>query len=179
MSDPTDVAEPTPAAVNGQKPEPITRWVWRAMESDERETRLMELTGWVDEWLIKAHPKVHTKIPRCWQQHEDIIEHLTALFLGWVRTYAGDPGKLSLRAEIEWITSLHALTPHLSSPGCQTSNVHQDPPPRAMPDGEALEQWLDSEPGFLTAAPRHPAQAELSRMVAAQRAADAAKGQKG
>jgi hypothetical protein len=182
MSDTTGLTASAPAPADDlgqeQKPE-ITRWVWRAMEPGERETRLMELTGWVDEWLVKAFPKVHTKIPRCWHRHEDIIEHLTALFLGWVRTYAGDPGKLSPRAEVDWILALHSLTPHLESPGCQANNVHREPPSRAMPDGELLEEWMDTEPEFLSAKPRHPAQAELSRMVAAQQAAEEAKAQKG
>ncbi|WP_329020871.1 hypothetical protein [Streptomyces sp. NBC_01601] len=179
MSDSTGVATPSaaPEAGDGQENKPqITRWVWRAMEPAEREARLLELTGWVD-WLLLAHPKLHAKVPRCWQQHEDIIEHFTALFLAWVRTYAGDPAKLSTRAEVEWITSLHALTPHLGSPNCQASSVHQDPPARAKPDGEALEQWMDSDPEFLTAPSHHPAQAEVSRMVAAARAAEAAKAQ--
>lgn len=181
MSDPTDLAAPAPAVDHDreEKAEQITRWVWRAMEPDERESRLMELTGWVDEWLFRAHPKVHAKIPRCWHRHEDIIEHLTALFLGWVRTYAGDPAKLSTRGEIEWITSMHALTPHLGSPSCEAGKVHQAPPPRPAPNGEALEDWLDTEPEFLTAPAKHPAQAELSRMVAAARAAEAAKAQQG
>lgn len=178
MSDPTAVASPAtaPAAVNDEesKPEPITRWVWRAMEPAEREARLLELTGWVD-WLLTAHPKLHSKLPRCWHQHEDIIEHLTALFLGWVRTYAGDPAKMSTRGEIEWLTSLHSLTPHLGSPGCQASGTHQPAPPRPQPDGELLEQWMDSDPEFLTAPAHHPAQAEVSRMVAAARATEAAK----
>ncbi|MGW5048373.1 hypothetical protein [Streptomyces griseoluteus] len=180
MSDPTAVAAPAtaPSAVNGEesKPEPITRWVWRAMEPAEREARLLELTGWVD-WLLTAHPKLHSKMPKCWHLHEDIIEHLTALFLGWVRTYAGDPAKISTRAEIEWLTSLHSLTPHLGSPGCQAASTHQDPPPRPKPDGELLEQWMDGDPEFLTAPAHHPAQAEVSRMVAAARAAEAAKAQ--
>ncbi|MFE9406797.1 hypothetical protein ACFYNY_34380 [Streptomyces sp. NPDC006530] len=179
MPDSTTVAGPAgaSASVNGQDDKPaLTRWVWRAMEPAEREQRLMELTGWVD-WLLTAHPKMHSKIPRCWHLHEDIIEHLTALFLGWVRTYAGDPAKLSLRAEIEWVTALHSLTPHLGSPGCQAGSVHQEPPKRAEPDGELLEQWMDSEPEFLTAAAHHPAQAEVSRMVAAARAAEAVKAQ--
>ncbi|MEU6618581.1 hypothetical protein [Streptomyces parvus] len=180
MSDPTAVATPTtaPSAVNSEesKPEPITRWVWRAMEPAEREARLLELTGWVD-WLLTAHPKLHAKLPKCWHQHEDIIEHLTALFLGWVRTYAGDPAKISTRAEIEWLTSLHSLTPQLSSPSCQANGTHQDPPPRPKPDGELLEHWMDGDPEFLTAPGRHPAQAEVSRMVAAARAAEAAKAQ--
>lgn len=180
MSDTTDLTAPAPADANGQEKKPeITRWVWRAMEPGVRETRLMELTGWVDEWLVRAHPKVHAKIPYCWHQHEDIIEHLTALFLGWVRTYAGDPGKLSLRAEMEWITAMHTLTPHLGNPSCQATNVHQEPPPRKKPDGELLEQWMVNDPEFLTAPAKHPAHAELSRMVAAQEAAEAAKAQKG
>ena len=175
MSDTTDLTVQVSAADDDQeqKPDQITRWVWRALEPDERETRLMELTGWVDEWLFKAHPKVHSKIPRCWHQHEDIIEHLTALFLGWVRTYVSDPAKLTLRAEMEWITAMHALTPHLGSPNCEASKVHQPPPPRPAPDGEALEDWMDTEPEFLTAPAKHTAKAELSRMVAATRAAEA------
>ncbi|MFJ5645872.1 hypothetical protein [Streptomyces sp. NPDC093223] len=180
MSDTTDLTAPAPADANGQEKKPeITRWVWRAMEPDERETRLMELTGWADEWLVRAHPKVHAKIPRCWQQHEEIIEHLTALFLGWARTYAGDPGKLSLRAEMEWISGMHSLKEHLGSPACQAGNVHQEPPARKLPNGELLEEWMDTDPEFLNAPAKHPAQAEVSRMVAARRAAEEAKAEKG
>ncbi|MER6256261.1 hypothetical protein ABT224_33420 [Streptomyces sp. NPDC001584] len=158
-----------------------SRWVWSAMTPAERETKLQELTGWVD-WLLATYPKLHSKVPVCWYQHTDVIEHLTALFLGWVRTYAGDPAKLTLRSEIEWVSALHTMTPHLAIPACQAKNAHVDAPPRPQPDGVALESWMDSDPGsaFLNAEPYNPGKAEAGRMAAAAlAAAEKAKAQKG
>lgn len=177
------VPAPAPEATTGteaQKTE-TSRWVWSAMPPAERETKLLELTGWVD-WLLATYPKMHSKVPTCWFQHTDVIEHLTALFLAWVRTYAGDPSKITLRSEIEWVSALHTMTPHLAVPACQAKNDHVTPPPRPQPNGDALEAWLneDPEPAFLTAAPYNPGQAEASRMAAAAAAAAAKlKAQKG
>lgn len=144
-------------------PPPPRRWVWSAMTPEDRQQRLGELGQWVD-WLI-SHHHLHRKIPRCWYQdgHEPVLEILTALYLGWVRTYAGDPGKTTALSEIAWIKELHQLTPHLAAPACEAG--HQAPPPRPGPTGEALSDWLDTNPDRITAVPYHPAEAEANRLA--------------
>ncbi|MBO8189895.1 hypothetical protein [Streptomyces spirodelae] len=149
------------------KPEGPQRWVWSAMEPDERESRLAELTLWVD-WLIETYD-VRNQIARCWYRHPRIIEQLTALYLGWVRTYAGDPSKLTLRAEIDWVKELYAFLPRLGNASCQSS--HQDPPAPPLTDGEAYSEWVDAGPAFLARPRSHPAQAQVFRLAEGARAA--------
>ncbi|MFE3502971.1 hypothetical protein [Kitasatospora sp. NPDC059160] len=152
--------EPQAAAV---PPSPPRRWVWSAMTPVDRQQRLGELGQWVD-WLIDHH-HLHRKVPRCWYRdgHEPVLEILTALYLGWVRTYVGDPNKTTTLGEIAWIKELHLLTPFLAAPACEAS--HQAPPPRPGPTGEGLSDWIDSDPDRITAVPYHPAEAEAGRLA--------------
>lgn len=165
-SDPVDISGfllvPGPYHDAQPQPEPLRRWVWAAMDREDRETRLMELTGWVD-WLVKTF-ELHNAIPPCWYRHSPVIEHLTALYLAWVRTYAGPTGGLSPHAEIEWIQALHHLLPTMARPACQ-SGAHEEPPTHADPDGEDMEDWVTSEPTWLAAPAYHPALAEAARMA--------------
>ncbi|MEU8526634.1 hypothetical protein AB0C77_13740 [Streptomyces sp. NPDC048629] len=140
---------------------PPRRWVWTAMEPADRRERLRELATWVD-WL-RVTFELHNNIPGCWYRHPSAVEHLTALYLGWVRTYAGpqEPGRGL--GEAEWINTLHALIPRLSLPACATS--HEPSPPRAAPTTSTdLQVFLDTSPTI--AAPIfHPAEAEARRLV--------------
>ncbi|MEU9480717.1 hypothetical protein [Streptomyces sp. NPDC048191] len=145
-----------------EKPPPPQRWVWSDMDPGDREKRLGELTLWVD-WLIKTYD-LRNQIARCWYQHTRIVEHLTALYIGWVRTYAGDPTKLGLRAEAEWIKDLYAFLPRLNSASCQTSHM-ESPKPQLTDGDEAFGEWLDEPPEFLTAPRAHPAKAQVARLA--------------
>lgn len=169
MSEPAaETALPAPAQSTDQLPKPKTapprRWVWTAMQPEDRRQRLEELGAWVD-WLIERH-QLHRKVPRCWYRegHEKTLEILTALYLGWLRTYAGDPAKVATLGELAWQKDLKAVTPDLAAPACD--NGHEDPPARKAPTGEALASWLDDDPHWLSAPPYHPAGAEATRLAA-------------
>ncbi|MFI8944156.1 hypothetical protein [Streptomyces syringium] len=164
MTDDTDLLLGDPEdADDAEQPEPPRRWVWSDLEPAERRSRMAELRTWVD-WLSDTF-ELRQRIPRCWFKHPDIREYLTALYLGWVRTYAGDPAKLTLRAEIDWATSLRSLLPELAKPACQ-SGQHQAPPPRRAQGDDGFDDWL-AESEFGTRAAFHPAQAEASRLAEA------------
>ena len=79
------------------------------MGPEEREQRLTELVEWVD-WLVDTY-ELRNQVARCWYQHPRLVELFSALFIGWVRTYVGDPTKLSTRVELDWIKELYALLP--------------------------------------------------------------------
>lgn len=118
---------------------PPQRWVWADMESGEHAERLRELAGWVD-WLIATH-EVHNQVVPCWYRHPAVVEHLTALYLGWTRAYGDDAGGVS---EADWINTLHALIPHVHLPACATG-THAPPPPApaVRPGGRAdFEKYL-------------------------------------
>ncbi|MFD5141210.1 hypothetical protein ACFWMX_34105 [Streptomyces sp. NPDC058378] len=143
------------------QPEP-QRWVWAAMDPVDRHQRLRELATWVD-WLRTTF-ELHNSIPPCWYRHPPVVEHLTALYAGWIRTYAGEPTPGRELAEADWINTLHAFTPRLQLAACATG-VHQAPPPvpPVMPGTETdFDHYLTSSE--TTNAPAaHPAAAELRR----------------
>ncbi|WP_229922938.1 hypothetical protein [Streptomyces griseocarneus] len=141
----------------------MRRWVWSAMKPPERRARLRELAEWVD-WLRTTF-ELHNQIPRCWYMHQPVVEHLTALYAGWLRVYAGAPP--AGMGEADWISTLHAFTPRLQLAACATG-IHQDPPPVVPPPPGTLEDFELhlATSGMATAAARHPAQAELDRLAA-------------
>ncbi|WP_371798414.1 hypothetical protein OG963_04015 [Streptomyces sp. NBC_01707] len=152
---------PAPAAA---KPEP-QRWVWAAMDPPERRARMRELAIWVD-WLRRTF-ELHNNIPPCWYRHPPVVEHLTALYVGWLRTHAGEQPAGRELAEADWINTLHNLTPRLQLAAC-ASGRHQDPPPLVAPPpgaDEAFELYLLTA-DTTTAAAAHPAAAELARRTA-------------
>ncbi|GAA1937443.1 hypothetical protein GCM10009716_49400 [Streptomyces sodiiphilus] len=137
------------------------RWVWEAMEPAERIQRLNGLAAWV-KWLRNRH-ELHNEIPACWYRHPPVVERLTALYAGYVRTYmAPSPGRD--HAEIEWIHALSSLLPQLKRPGC--SGGHHDPPHRKRDQaaaGEDFEEFLQAQ--WPTTAPvTHPAEAEVAHL---------------
>lgn len=151
----------TPAALwpdttPATKKEP-PRWVWAAMEPTERRQRLRELATWVD-WLRRTFA-LHNQIPPCWYRHSPVVEHLTALYLGWLRTYASEPG--TGVTEADWLNTLYGFLPRLQLAACATG-THEPPiPPPPPPPGaeEDFATYLAS----LDEPPRHPAAAELRR----------------
>ncbi|MFC5724874.1 hypothetical protein ACFP1Z_32475 [Streptomyces gamaensis] len=160
-------APPAPGGKQGSKKKEAAepqRWVWAAMTPPERRARLRELAVWTG-WLRTTF-ELHNVIPRCWYMHPPVVEHLTALYAGWLRVYAGDePAGL---AEADWITTLHNLTPRLQLAACATGTHQPPPPPIPEPPSTAedFELYLaTSEP--TTTPAHHPAQAELDRRLAA------------
>ncbi|MET9956007.1 hypothetical protein ABZ135_31305 [Streptomyces sp. NPDC006339] len=140
---------------------PPRRWVWAAMEPADRRQRLRELARWVG-WLRDTFG-LHNNIPACWYRHPPVVEHLTALYVGWVRTYAGAEGPGRELGEADWINTLHALTPRLSLPACTTS--HQPAPEPHVPDaGDDFTTFLANSP-MTTSPAAHPAEAEASRLT--------------
>lgn len=151
-----------------EKPEPPQRWVWADMDPVMREERLTELVIWVD-WLLETYD-LRNQVARCWYRHPRLIEHFTALFAGWVRTYAGDPTQLSTRAEVDWIKELYAMVPRLNSASCQ--NTHVEPPPTRFSMRHAFDEYLaEEERPFLDADRSHPAKAQINRMAKTKRLA--------
>lgn len=155
-----------------EKPDAPQRWVWADMGSEEREQRLTELVEWVD-WLVETY-ELRNQVARCWYQHPRLVELFSALFIGWVRTYVGDPTKLSTRAELDWIKELYALLPRLNSASCQTA--HFDPAPATYSMREAFDAWLaEMERPFLDAPRSHPAQTQATKLARVKRLEDAAR----
>ncbi|MEU3907705.1 hypothetical protein AB0F20_28435 [Streptomyces goshikiensis] len=165
MSDPLNPADlwPMPPGA-ARKPEP-QRWVWAAMDPPERRIRMRELGGWVD-WLRKTF-ELHNTITHCWYRHSAVVEHLTALYTGWMRTYAGEEAPGRELAEADWINTLHAFVPRLQLAACATG-THQEPPLAVPPPSgsdEAFELYLMLSDAT-SASAVHPAAAELGRREA-------------
>ncbi|MFF3244278.1 hypothetical protein ACFYWY_11205 [Streptomyces sp. NPDC002870] len=152
---------PTPPT-GAAKPEP-RRWIWSAMDPPERRQRLRELAIWVD-WLRRTF-ELHNQIPACWYRHPPVVEHLTALYIGWVRTYAGEGGRDL--AEADWINTLHAFTSRLQLAAC-ASGRHEEPPQPPPPTAGASEDFeaylLTSQ--ATTEPAQHPATVEVNRVMA-------------
>ncbi|WP_328928181.1 hypothetical protein OG429_29025 [Streptomyces sp. NBC_00190] len=166
MSDPlTDPADLWPSPPTAKRGEP-QRWVWAAMEPPERRLRMRELAGWVD-WLRTTF-ELHNQITHCWYLHSAVVEHLTALYAGWMRTYVGEEGPARELAEADWINTLHAFTPRFQLAACATGRHQEAPPVVPPPPGadEAFEMYL-SVSETITMAAVHPAAAELGRREAA------------
>ncbi|ARE79523.1 hypothetical protein B6R96_36395 (plasmid) [Streptomyces sp. Sge12] len=131
------------------------------MEPKERQIRMRELGGWVD-WLRRTF-ELHNKITHCWYRHSPVVEHLTALYAGWMRTYAGEEAPGRELAEADWINTLYAFVPRLQLAACATG-AHQEPPlvvPPPPGSDESFDLYLLSD--ATTASAVHPAAAELNR----------------
>ncbi|MFK4600506.1 hypothetical protein [Streptomyces pristinaespiralis] len=166
MTDPLDnpaaLWPDMPAAADAPEPR---RWVWAAMSPPDRRARLREMAVWVD-WLRRTF-ELHNVIPHCWYRHSAVVEHLTALYVGWVRTYAGEQGPGRDLAEADWINTLHALTPRLQLAACATGR-HEEPPlppPARSEAAEEFEAYLLTSPATTDPA-QHPAAAEVDRAAA-------------
>lgn len=165
MSDPdfTRPADLWPDPPTSPLDQPPRVWVWTAMTPAERTTRMKELHLWV-EWLREQF-HLNDTIARCWYLHQDAVEHLTALYLGWVRTYTQEPEPGRALVETEWISTLHSLTPYIDLTACATQHD-----PYAMPRPRPLrpENQDDFARHLKELADRpvlHPAQAEADRLA--------------
>lgn len=56
---------------------------WRTLTEAEQQVALEELTEWVT-WLLDRYPVKRSTVPTCWQEHEWLIEELSALHVGWL-----------------------------------------------------------------------------------------------
>ncbi|WP_245173472.1 hypothetical protein [Streptomyces aureus] len=141
----------------------LRRWVWSAMPPPERRARLRELRTWV-EWL-RHTAELHNEIPPCWYRHRWVREMLTALYLGWLRTYEGERPPGRELAEAEWINTVHAFRQYMRLPACVSG--HQDPPV-PPPNPQTDQEWeLYLATSTDTTDPAvHPAEAEIRRMAA-------------
>ncbi|MCX5409850.1 hypothetical protein OHA37_39150 [Streptomyces sp. NBC_00335] len=167
MPDPLNPADlwPTPPGAAAAKKAEPQRWVWVAMEPQERQMRMRELGCWVD-WLRTAF-ELHNTITHCWYRHSAVLEHLTALYAGWMRTYAGEEEPGRELAEADWINTLHAFIPRLQLAAC-AAGTHQPPPllvPPPADSAEAFDLYVRLS-DTTSAAAVHPAAAELGRREA-------------
>jgi hypothetical protein len=144
------------------------RWVWAAMTPDERQQRMRELRLWV-AWLRREH-ELHNDLPECWYRHRHAREILTALYLGWIRTYAAPQPPASPLAEADWINTLRALSSYLRLGSCAAGG-HAPPPDRdtviaaaASEAEEDFELYLATS-REMTDPARHPAEAEARRLA--------------
>jgi hypothetical protein len=154
-----------PAAPPAQStaPEP-RRWVWSAMSPPERRARLRELHIWV-AWL-RHTAELHNEIPTCWYRHRWVKEMLTALYLGWLRTYEGEKAPGRELAEAEWINTVHAFKPHMKLPACVSGHQEPPPPPPPNPSAESEFELYLATSSATTDPAHHPAEAEVRRMLA-------------
>ncbi|MEV8396694.1 hypothetical protein [Streptomyces niveus] len=165
MSDEPDPAQLWPDMSPATQPTEPSRWVWDAMEPAERRERLRELRIWVN-WL-RITFELHNQIPECWYRHKPVREALTALYVGWIRTYAGEQTPGRELAEADWINTLYNITPRLQLATCATG-AHEPPPhPPAIPGARETFQAYLSASHDMTAPPRHPAAAEVDRRAQA------------
>ncbi|MCU4750306.1 hypothetical protein [Streptomyces sp. G-5] len=137
------------------------RWVWDAMEPEERAIRLKELAGWVS-WLRGTY-QLRNEIPACWYRHRPVVERLTALYAAWARAYIA-PAQGRDHAELEWIGAMDNMIPRLNLAAC--SPRHSEPPTRRH-DAEAEAKDLSDffADGWPAEAPvMHPAQAESAHL---------------
>ncbi|MGH9115636.1 MAG: DUF4913 domain-containing protein [Acidimicrobiales bacterium] len=79
---------------NGQ----VQPWCWRNLGPTAQAELRQQLGDWIS-WLRSRYPLAR-RIPNCWDQHPEIIEELTALWLAWQAAYTEpDP---PLTAPADW-----------------------------------------------------------------------------
>ncbi|RNL77603.1 DUF4913 domain-containing protein [Nocardioides marmorisolisilvae] len=75
-----------------------TPWSWRTIGPNAQEELSTELRRWV-RWIRARYP-LAKKVPSCWEEHPEVVEELTALWVAWQAAYEErDP---SLTAAAEW-----------------------------------------------------------------------------
>ena len=152
-------------------------WVWEAMDSKEQAARLDELGEWV-AWLVRTFA-LESQLAPCWFLHPDVVEHLTALYLGWVRTYSlPAEGKTPERVgELDWLARFHIMVPHLATRTCGRGHAERVAvpwtfKPQLMRIAIAEERKRRVQTG-VDRVPRNPAAFEMARYQHAVSAANA------
>ncbi|WP_079185743.1 hypothetical protein [Streptomyces sp. NBRC 110465] len=163
LDDPADLAvdETTGEILDDAEDEEVdlAGWVWEAMEPPVRRERLAELRTWV-HWLVRTYPWTHAHVTPCWYEHKDVREHLTALFVSWVRTYT--PGSKRDTAEVEWIDALYRTMPRLSLQECGPQK-HTEQRAREFKDTDRVFEVHSKVSDDMTAAAQHPGLHEMIR----------------
>ncbi|MCW2855543.1 MAG: hypothetical protein JWR52_1158 [Marmoricola sp.] len=74
-----------------------TAWNWRTLGPKASEELWKQLSDWVT-WIRHRYP-LAKKIPRCWGQHPEVVEELTALWVAWQAAYEKHDGFLTAAAD--------------------------------------------------------------------------------
>ncbi|GAT68971.1 hypothetical protein PS9374_04636 [Planomonospora sphaerica] len=155
MSQPASAFVPTPPAHRlpaaspdladqpGGIPEPAVpvapRWMWEAMEPDQRRAHMTQMAAWVD-WLRERHSEppldLKDKIPACWYLHPGPLDILTTLYAEWIRTHA-PASDLPL---ISFYDALARHAPALGYPGKCLRGSHDDQ--RGTLPGMDFATWI-------------------------------------
>jgi hypothetical protein len=73
-------------------------WSWRNIGPNARRELSAELRQWV-RWIRGRYP-LAKQIPICWEDHPEVVEELTALWLAWQAAY--EERDASLTAAADW-----------------------------------------------------------------------------
>ena len=112
-----------------------TSWCWRDLGPQGQEELWRELASWVG-WIRARYP-LAGKIPDCWDQHPEIVEELTALWLAWQLAYQTSDAPLTAAADWHdrWLPGvLHRLEHGPFALNCST--MHTRRPAAAYATGE-------------------------------------------
>jgi len=74
-----------------------TSWCWRTIGPHGAEELWHQLTDWVS-WIRNRYPLAR-KIPPCWDEHPELVEELTALWLAWQHAYEDTEAPLTAAAD--------------------------------------------------------------------------------
>ena len=105
--------------------------VWFGLSEAERNTRLRELAGWVDQHLRATYRDyLQDVLQDCWAQHPGAVWELGDLYAEWTRVYGGDPPNLpgALAWHDRWLPGVRARL-EVTMRGCTetTGCRHQRP----------------------------------------------------
>lgn len=74
-----------------------TSWCWRGIGEHAEAALWEELRDWVG-WIRHRYPLAR-KIPECWDEHPELVEELTALWLAWQAAYVERDACLTAAAD--------------------------------------------------------------------------------
>lgn len=74
-----------------------TAWCWRNLGPEGEKELWRQLNDWVT-WLRGRYPLAR-KIPKCWADHPEVVEELTALWLAWHAAYETTDAPLTAPAD--------------------------------------------------------------------------------
>lgn len=130
------------------------RWVWTAMDPEERSARVKELTQWV-EWLVSEYEELRKEIPRCWYRHKGERNRLTALYVAWVRIYVEVGDSQRELALVDWHDALDRTVKALKFDSeCVNTGEHNERQRERWSTDNRFEMWRDQ--GEMTQESFHP-----------------------
>jgi hypothetical protein len=98
----------------------------------ERDALMPDLRVWVDRLMDRFTLDTRV-VPPCWEQHNGIVEALSALRDHERGSYAADADP---RAAVDWLRALREVRILLAELAALTqcsAHQHRDPPPRRLP----------------------------------------------